>query len=133
MGDSVSVLTQTLSDIPNGTYKVKVIDHNDCADSIEVVISVVGSEKCLEIPQIITPNNDGFNDTWVIKNIELYPNAEIFVYDRWGRLVFRTRNISANPWNGTYKGKLLPTDSYHYILHLNDGSGPKSGVISIIR
>ena len=43
------------------------------------------------------------------------------------------RIFSANPWDGTLNGKLLPTDSYHYILHLNDGSEPRSGVISIIR
>ena len=73
------------------------------------------------------------NDTWQIKNIDLFPNAEISVFTRWGKLVFNTKNIAGNPWDGRYKGDLLPTDSYHYVLHLNDGSEPRSGVISIIR
>jgi gliding motility-associated-like protein len=130
---SDGVLTATRTNIPTGTYSAVVTDINGCAASINVEISASGSEKCLVIPDIITPNNDGYNDTWIIKNIDLFPNAEVFIYTRWGKLVFKTRNLSANPWDGTYKGKLLPTDSYHYILHLNDGSEPRSGVISIIR
>ena len=89
--------------------------------------------RCLEIPTIITPNNDGANDTWKIKNIDIFPDAEVLIYNRWGKLVFNSKNLSANPWDGKYKGKELPTDSYHYILDLKDGSKPRSGVISIIR
>ncbi len=126
-------LSATLTNIPAGTYSAVVTDLNLCEASINVEIGTSGSEKCLEIPDIITPNNDGYNDTWKIKNIDLFPNAEVYIYTRWGKLVFKTRNLSANPWDGTYNGRLLPTDSYHYILHLNDGSEPKSGVISIIR
>jgi len=110
-----------------------VTDINGCAVSIDVVVGVVGTERCLEVQGIITPNNDGFNDTWKIKNIDLFPDAEVFVFNRWGQLVFNTKNISENQWDGTLNGKLLPTDSYHYTLHLNDGSEPRSGVVSIIR
>ncbi len=128
------ILTQDRQKLTDGTYSVVVTDINGCsAKSLDVVVGVTGSEKCLEIPDIITPNNDGFNDTWKIKNIEMFPNAEVFVFTRWGKLVFNSKNLSANPWNGTFKGKALPTDSYHYVLHLNDGSKPRSGAISIIR
>jgi gliding motility-associated-like protein len=130
---SDGILTQDRLNITGGTYSVVVTDVNGCAASIDVVVGVTGSDKCIEIPTIITPNNDGFNDTWQIKNIDLFPNAEVFVFTRWGKLVYHSKNLSANPWNGTYQGKLLPTDSYHYVLHLNDGSQPRSGVISIIR
>jgi gliding motility-associated-like protein len=129
--DGIALATR--SGLPQGVYGVTVTDKNGCTAKEEIVVGVTGSEKCLEIPGIITPNDDLFNDTWVIKNIDLFPNAEVFVYTRWGKLVFRSKNIAANPWDGTFKGKLLPTDSYHYILHLNDGSEPRSGVISIIR
>jgi gliding motility-associated-like protein len=125
--------TQNRQDIPAGTYSVVVADKNGCAASLNVELHFSGTDNCLEIPDIITPNNDGYNDRWEIKNIDLFPKAEVFVFTRWGKLVFNSRNLSANPWNGTYKGRILPTDSYHYILHLNDGSKPRSGVISIIR
>ncbi|MCE5348063.1 MAG: HYR domain-containing protein [Bacteroidales bacterium] len=130
---SDGIVTPNRKNIPDGAYSVIVTDKNGCAASLNIVVGFVGSENCLEVSEIITPNNDGFNDTWKIKNIGLFPNAEVLVFNRWGKLVFKTKNISANEWDGTFKGKLLPTDSYHYVLHLNNGSEPRSGVISIIR
>ncbi|MCX6330507.1 MAG: gliding motility-associated C-terminal domain-containing protein, partial [Bacteroidia bacterium] len=98
-------------------------------------VGFIGSYNCLEIPDIITPDQSpGHNDTWVIKNIDIYPNAEIKVYTRWGKLIYHTKNPLAEPWDGRYSnGRLVPTDSYHYILDLHDGSKQRSGVISVIR
>ncbi|MCX6326287.1 MAG: gliding motility-associated C-terminal domain-containing protein, partial [Bacteroidia bacterium] len=127
------ISTANRTNISDGTYTVTVTDTNACAAKLDVVVGFIGSEKCIMIPEIITPYKDGHNDTWQIKSIDLFPKAEVFVFSRWGKLVFNTKNISANPWDGTFKGKPLPTDSYHYILHLNDGSEPRSGTISIIR
>ncbi len=115
-----------------GTYPVIVTDINSCASSLDVIVGLTGL-NCLVIPEVITPNNDGKNDVWIIGNIDLYPDAEVQVYTRWGKLVYISRNILSDPWDGTFNGRLLPTDSYHYILHLNDGSEPLSGVITIIR
>jgi len=112
---------------------VVVTDANGCGKSANAMVDFIGSYGCLVIPQVITPNNDGFNDEWIIRNIDIYPNAEVLIFTRWGKLIYRTRNISSDPWDGRSDGKLMPTDSYHYILYLNDGSEPRSGVISVIR
>jgi gliding motility-associated-like protein len=125
--------TLNRADIDTGNYRVIVTDSLGCSMPADIVIDFEGTFNCVMIPQVITPNGDGYNDTWIIRNIDLYPNAEVLVFNRWGDLIFRTKNILANPWDGTFKGKLVPTDSYHYILYLNDGSEPKSGVISVIR
>jgi gliding motility-associated-like protein len=125
--------SQNRSEMLPGTYTVTVTDANGCATMKIAEVGFIGTFGCVEIPQIITPNNDGFNDEWRIRNIDLYPEAEILVYTRWGKLVYKSRNISADPWDGRFNGRLMPTDSYHYILYLNDGSKPRSGVISIIR
>lgn len=116
-----------------GRYGVAVTDKNGCAKSIVMDVDYTWTYNCVVIQQVITPNNDGFNDVWRIKNIDLYPNSEVRVFNRWGKMVFSTKNLSDNPWDGRLNGKLVPTDSYHYILYLNDGSEPKSGVISVIR
>ncbi|HLN55308.1 MAG TPA: gliding motility-associated C-terminal domain-containing protein, partial [Bacteroidales bacterium] len=121
------------SGITDGTYSAVITDLNGCAGSVDVTVGVIGSEDCIEIPEIITPNGDGYNDTWKIRNIDMFPNAEVVVFNRWGKKVFESRNILAAPWDGTLKGKALPTDSYHYILDLKNGSKPRSGVISIIK
>jgi gliding motility-associated-like protein len=116
-----------------GLYGVVVTDHNGCAESLSVEVGFTFSYNCLVIPQVLTPNGDGFNDEWIIRNIDLYPDAEVHIFNRWGQEVFTTKNLADNPWDGRYKGKLVPTDSYHYILYLNDGSAPRTGVISVIR
>jgi gliding motility-associated-like protein len=111
-------------------YPVTVTDGNGCTAQLTVTVGVTGQD-CLRVYEIITPNADGRNDTWKLRNAELYPDAEVFVYNRWGRLVYHSRNLT-DEWDGTSDGKLLPNDSYHYVIHLNDGSEPRTGVISII-
>jgi gliding motility-associated-like protein len=130
---SDGIAAQNRPSILPGKYNAVVTDKNNCAESIVVDVDYTFSFGCVVIPQVITPNNDGFNDEWRIKNIDLYPNAEVRVFNRWGKMVFSTKNLSDNPWDGRLNGKLVPTDSYHYILYLNDGSEPRSGVISVIR
>ena len=127
--------TKTLDrqNLKDGTYSVAITDLNGCAVPLDIVLEFSGTEACLVIPTIITPNGDSYNDTWIIKNIDLFPNAEVFIFNRWGELVFHTKNLLENQWDGTLGGKLLPTDSYHYVLHLNNGADPRSGVISIIK
>lgn len=113
-----------------GDYTITATDENGCSVDLKVSVGMTGAE-CLTVYEIITPNGDGSNDTWKIRNAFLYPNAEVFVYSRWGRLVYHSRNLT-DEWDGTYNGALLPNDSYHYVLHLNDGSEPRTGVITII-
>ncbi len=129
--DGVTTINRT--NITGGTYSVAIIDKNNCASSLSVEIAYNGSGKCIEVQEIITPNGDGFYDTWDIKNINLFGDAEVNVYNRWGKRVYSSKNFSANPWDGTSDGKLLPTDSYHYVIHFNNGSERKTGVVSIIR
>jgi gliding motility-associated-like protein len=130
--DGVTTSTRAARDT---VYSVVVTDANGCAESLDVTVGFTEGSTCVMVPAIITPNGDGKNDTWIIKNIDLYPNAEVLVYNRWGKTIFKTKNILANPWDGTFNGKVVATDSYHYILYLNDpeGSKPREGVITVIR
>ena len=120
-------------DLLTGTYRVISTDSNGCSASQDIEVGLSELSKCLSVQEIITPNNDGYYDKWKIKNIEMFPDAEVHVFNRWGERVFTTKNIPENEWDGTYKGKLLPTDSYHYVLYLHNGSDPISGVVTIIR
>jgi gliding motility-associated-like protein len=131
--DGDTVLTKR--DLSPDTYVVVVADANGCAESASAVIDYVGTFNCVVIPHILTPDPaDGHNDEWIIRNIDIYPRAEIKVYSRWGKLIYHSKNPSAEPWKGRYyNGKLVPTDSYYYILDLHDGSSIRSGVISVIR
>ena len=115
-------------------YYLKVKDADGCLgyDSIYVIVGVKPYEA-------ITPNNDGFNDTWTPLDIASYKDALVQVFNRWGGLVFDKRGSDFNKpedgWDGTYlnNGKELPVGTYYYIIDLNTGDEPQTGPITIIR
>lgn len=75
---------------------------------------------------ILSPNGDGKNDTWVVKDIERYPDNEVTVFDRSGQVVFQTKNYKNN-WTGHLSGTQLVEGTYYYIIKLNKGG--KTGLI----
>ncbi len=121
-----------LEDLYSGIYIVKVRDNNGCMLSDTAIITS-DNEDCLEVYDAFTPNGDGFNDTWVIKNIELYPEAIVEIFNRWGELIYRSDKGYNNPWDGTYRGRELPIDSYHYIISTGKNRIPKVGNVTIIK
>lgn len=67
---------------------------------------------------VLTPNGDNVNDTWIILNSERFPNARITVFNRWGKEVYKTTGYN-NDWRGTSGGDTLPTGSYYYQIDQN--------------
>ena len=123
---------RNLSNIVKGLYEVFVTDLNGCTvkDSITVESR---NETCLVIPNAISPNGDLINDVWNIEMIELYPQIEIKIFNRWGESVWRSEKGYPQPWDGRSNGKQLPIDSYHYIIDLHNGSKPYIGNVTIVR
>jgi gliding motility-associated-like protein len=91
------------------------------------------NESCLVIPNAISPNGDLINDVWNIDKIELYPQMEVKIFNRWGEPIWRSGRGYPVPWDGTDHGKELPIDSYHYIIDLHNGSKPIIGNVTIVR
>jgi len=82
----------------------------------------------------ISSNGDGVNDTWRIQNIEKYPQAKVYVYNRLGREVYRALNGYNNDWRGTFESNadLLPSGPYFYTIDLeNDGKVDMQGWLYI--
>jgi gliding motility-associated-like protein len=121
-----------ISDILVGWYRVEVSDLNGCIVRDSVYLEPQ-NETCLIIPNAISPNGDFINDVWNIGLVELYPQIEIKVFNRWGTIVWRSEKGYPQPWDGRSNGKLLPMDSYHYIVDYNDGRKPLVGNITVIR
>lgn len=86
----------------------------------------------VEPAEAITPNSDGVNDTWVVKNIESYPGSKVRVYNRWGHEVFAAVGYR-NDWKGNHasNSEVLPSGSYFYVIDLGNGSVPKQGWLFI--
>lgn len=74
-----------------------------------------------QISEVITPNNDGTNDTWKIKGYNFNDKSCIRVYNQEGDLVFIHYGIYTNDWTGSSKdkGKTLPQGSYYYLIDLD--------------
>ncbi len=79
-----------------------------------------------------SPNGDGINDYWRLDFLRDYPNATIQVMNRLGQVVFSAVGYN-QPWDGRYKGELLPVGTYYYIINLKNGMPPIIGSITIIR
>jgi gliding motility-associated-like protein len=122
----------TLANILPGNYSVTVTDMNGCVISESVDVKPQ-RESCLVLPNAISPNGDLINDVWNIGLIELYPNAEILIFNRWGETLWRSARGYPDPWDGTSNGLALPIDSYHYIIDLHNGSKPIVGNVTIVR
>jgi len=122
----------SFNELYSGDYVATVTDANLCV-TIDTVSVGYTYESCLVIPNAFSPNGDGFNDLWIIEGIELYSNVEIRIFDRWGSRVYYSSNAVDDPWDGTFDGRRLPVDSYHYIIDLHDDNVPATGNITIVR
>jgi gliding motility-associated-like protein len=100
-----------------GEHIVTARDINGCGINSAIVIVI-------DYPLYFTPNGDGFNDTWNIVGIENQPNAKIYIFDRYGKLLKQITPMG-NGWNGTYNGNRLPTSDYWFTVEYdepNDGT-----------
>ena len=75
----------------------------------------------IDIVSFFSPNSDGINDTWQIKEIDRYPNNQVWIFTRTGYEVFNTLNYR-NDWSGTKDGNPLPEGSYYYRIDLDGNS-----------
>ncbi len=114
------------SGLADGDYVVNVKDAHACvADTLVHVTNLI-------IPRFMTPNHDQYNDSWRIINAENTPEAILRIYDRMGRLLYVMHTSPQEAWDGTYKGRPVPTDDYWYELILPDGKIYR-GHFSVIR
>jgi gliding motility-associated-like protein len=115
----------------NTVYTLTIVDADGCIASDTVRINIIPEIK---IPNGISPNGDGKNDTWIIDNIQQFPDCLVEVYNRWGELLFTSTGYT-KPWDGKYNGKDLPVGTYYYVINLNSPLAPKpyTGPITIFR
>jgi len=97
-----------------GTYNAIARDKNGCGLSNLFLLYV------LDYPRFFTPNGDGYNDLWFIKNLDQFPDCKIYIFDRYGKLL-KQMNQNNTGWNGQFNGQQLPSDDYWFSLLFDNG------------
>lgn len=109
-----------------GNYEIKFTVTNlyGCKDSIIFNYTVLDE---LKVPNVFSPNGDGINDYFEITNIDSYIENRLFIFNRWGQLIYETTNYKNN-WNGNN----YPSGTYFYVLELSESLILK-GSLTIIK
>jgi gliding motility-associated-like protein len=103
------------NDVAPGLHVVTVRDLNGCTDVNEEVFVI-------DVPLFVTPNGDGYFDTWHIIGIEQLPGTIVYIFDRYGKLL-KTLSHTSVGWNGTYNGAMMPASDYWFLADVKkDGA-----------
>jgi gliding motility-associated-like protein len=113
------------------TYIVFAKDSYGCGNSDTVKVSV-SEEFKLVASNVLTPDNNGKNDTWVVQNVDTFGDVFVRVYDRWGKLVFE-QEAYQNDWKGLSGKDILPDGTYYYYITFSSSDKVYKGALSIIR
>ncbi len=107
------------SNVSPGMHTVTVNDPGGCGAVTETII-VVG------FPKYFTPNADGLNDSWSISGLNMLENPEIYIFDRYGKLLSHLAGNTNFGWDGTYNGKQVPASDYWFKLTYMDANGQRT-------
>ncbi|MDP5199560.1 T9SS type B sorting domain-containing protein [Flavobacterium sp. DG2-3] len=108
----------TFTQVVPGVYNAIARDKNGCGPSNTFLIYV------LDYPRFFTPNGDGINDLWVIKDMDQMPNYTISIFDRYGKLL-KQMTQTGTGWNGLFNGREMPSDDYWFTLLFVNGKNVK--------
>lgn len=112
------------------TYTLTITSTGGCSASATIKVIVL---KDIFIPNVFSPNGDGKNDQWVIRNISDYIGTKVQIFNRYGQKVFQSENF-ITPWDALLGGQPLPIGSYYYILDLANKSKTRyKGSVTILR
>jgi gliding motility-associated-like protein len=129
---SVFVKNPTANPLVTTTYYLTAQDQYGCINRDSMTITVE-DHHIIMASNVVTPDGNGKNDTWHIQNIETYPEAEVTIFNRWGTIVFHTKNYQ-NDWGGTNgKHDILPDGAYYYVIKIPGSAKIYKGSVTIMR
>ena len=113
---------------------MKVQNDEGCADSISKQL-LIENNLIYYFPSSFTPDGDGLNDVFNVSGQGII-DFQMEIYNRWGQMVFKSFSINQK-WDGTFRGKDLPTGTYVYKIKIisygDNQKSVKSGTISLVR
>jgi gliding motility-associated-like protein len=113
------------------------VAYESCPNAVSqpVLARIVVKAKEARVPNVITPNGDGVNDSAIID----YPfngkeKAELYIFNEWGHEVYRAVPYdNSKAWNGTFNGNLVPEGTYYFKYIPDEGLAAQKGFITVLR
>ncbi|MBQ0029984.1 MAG: T9SS type B sorting domain-containing protein [Bacteroidales bacterium] len=106
-----------------------VVDEVGCRDTMPFFVPA----PSIKIPNWFSPNGDGDYDYWTAPHLkDIYPNAVVKIYDRWGKLVSEFKGSDLG-WDGKYNGNNMPTTDYWYEINVQEIDKIYTGHFTLIR
>lgn len=111
---SNGVNTSTIAVMNPGTYSLQITDTNGCKASASATVTDSSCPQYVYLPNAFTPNHDGRNDLFRPKFAGPTGGFRFAVYDRWGRLMFETKDPTVG-WDGTAGARQQPAGGYVWV------------------
>jgi gliding motility-associated-like protein len=108
-------------------YRIKAVDRAGYYSSWSNLLQLEFTHP-VSIPNVFTPNGDGVNDTFYITNLEMYPDNELTIYNRWGQEVYVQKG-----YRNTWSAEQLPVGLYYYAFKRNAVAVPERGWLQLLR
>jgi len=117
LDDAEPITNGTFDNVSPGIHTITITDDKNCwKEVIEVLI--------IDYPHFFTPNGDGINDTWQIIGIEGIPISQIYIFDRFGKLL-KQLDPDGIGWDGNYNGNQMPSTDYWFkIIYIEGNTTP---------
>ena len=120
---------KTLSDVLNNavygkTYNIKVMNDYGCASTYLLQVPAFN----LTFPKFFYQGDEN----WVVGNLERYTNTTLYIYDRFGKLLYEQKD-AADGWTGVYNGKPMPSTDYWYVVDIPEIDTQYSGHFTLLR
>ncbi|PKR79828.1 hypothetical protein CW751_12790 [Brumimicrobium salinarum] len=113
------------------TYYLTVMNSFGCTDTDNVTITVGTAIPDLDVKNVLTPNGDGYNDTWIIEGLAAFSSTQVEIYNIYGRMVYQSLDYQ-NEWDGKFEGKALPNGSYLYVVTPDGYENAIKGTLMIL-
>jgi len=97
-----------------GSYNIKVVTQNNGYTSESNYVTCIQPEPpTITIPNVFSPNGDGVNDFFVIRNLQLYDFRPLVIYNRWGNVVYQSEQ-----YNNDWDGRGVPDGVYYGVVSI---------------
>ena len=115
-------------------YIVTLTDNTGCSVSDTVFLNAIVKEIVeIDIPNVFTPDGDGYNDSFFAKCNKEGLSYDLYIYDRWGEKIYFAGDLefnnATNGWDGYFKGKKAAAGVYVYLIIVDYGNENKETLV----